>query len=297
LSFAGSVFRPDFFKILAKATCRIMTLTSTTAAIHHARITDRQELAPGVVLLGVHAPEMVRVTRPGQFLMAIPPSGESAATALGIYEASGERASILFFVVGKRTRELSALREGDTLALAGPLGNGFTLGSERDVAIVAGGVGIASVLLPAQALVRSGARVRLFYGARTAELLVERDRFAREGCELVLATDDGSLGHHGFVTQALANASERPQMILACGPTPMLRAVASVAAELNVPAQLSLEETFACGVGGCWGCVVPLAGTSSQAPSFPPAAENGSDIVYARVCKEGPVFWAHELRW
>ncbi len=238
------------------------------------------------------------MTRPGQFVMAVPPSGESAGTALGIYEADGKRASILFFVVGPRTRELAELRAGDPLCVLGPLGNGFTIPAHaNDVAIVAGGVGIASVLLPAQAALRAGARVRLFYGARTKELLVERDRFAREGAEVLIATDDGSLGHRGYVTELLAGAKDKPDLILACGPSPMLRAVAQLANRTNTPAQLSLEETFACGVGGCWGCVVPLVRTSAQAPSFPPADRNGSDVVHARICKEGPVFWAHELRW
>ncbi len=271
--------------------------TDSASAVHHATVLDRRELAPGIVLVGFHAPELVRVTRPGHFAMVVPPSGEVAATALGIYEAHGERASILFFEVGKRTRELGTLRIGDKFDVMAPLGNGFTIGGARDVAIVAGGVGIASVLLPAQAARSAGARVRLFYGARTSGLLVERERFAYEGCEVLVATDDGSDGHHGYVTDLLANASDKPDLILACGPTPMLRAVARVASERDVPAQLSLEETFACGVGGCWGCVVPLLRSSAQAPSFPPAELQGSDVVYARICKEGPVFWAHELRW
>jgi dihydroorotate dehydrogenase electron transfer subunit len=228
--------------------------------------------------------------------MTVPRSGETAGTALGIYEADAGRASLIFFIVGKRTRELAELRVGETLDVVGPLGNGFTIGAERDVAIVAGGVGIASVLLPAIAYRQAGARVRLFYGARNVALLVERERFAREGCEVLVATDDGSDGRRGYVTDVLAS-EPNPDMILACGPSPMLRAVARVAGELNVPAQLSLEETFACGVGGCWGCVVPLVRASAQAPSFPPALENGSDVVYARICKEGPVFLASELRW
>ncbi len=272
-------------------------LLESPASVHETRVLDRTVLAPGVVLLGFHAPHLVSVTRPGQFVMAIPPGGERAATALGIYEAQGERASILFFVCGPRTRELAELREGDHLAVTGPLGNGFTFDAARDVAIVAGGVGIASVLLVAQSLVQTGKRVRLFYGARSAHLLVERDRFAEEGCELICATDDGSLGHHGFITEALARAKEKPDLILACGPSPMLRAASSIARELGVPAQLSLEETFACGVGGCWGCVVPLDRRSAQAPNFPPEDAGGGEVVMARICKEGPVFWAHELRW
>ncbi len=274
-----------------------MPIVSPLATIHTAVVTDRRELAPGVVLLGFDAPDLVAVTRPGSFVMVVPPSGESAATALGVYEADRNRASILFFVVGNRTQELSRISEDDRISVVGPLGNGFTIGSERDVAIVAGGVGIASVLLPAQAYARAGARVRLYYGARTGELLVERDRFAQEGCDVHVATDDGSIGYKGYVTALVAQTDRPPDVILACGPTPMLRAVASVASDMHVPAQLSLEETFACGVGGCWGCVVPIVNTSAQAPSFPPAQRNGSDVVYARVCKEGPVFWAHELRW
>lgn len=274
---------------------RMPTVLSPT--VHDVRVLDRTQLAPGVVLLGFDAPELAHVTRPGQFVMAIPPAGERAATALGVYEAQGNRASLLFFVCGPRTRELAELRIGDHCSLTGPLGNGFTFDGARDVAIVAGGVGIASVLLPAQALLRSGARVRLYYGARTAQLLVEKDRFAQEGCEVSCATDDGSFGHHGFVTELLASTQEKPDLILACGPSPMLRATAFVACELGASAQLSLEETFACGVGGCWGCVVPVDRASPQAPSFPDAEAGGSDVVNARICKEGPVFWAHELRW
>lgn len=266
--------------------------------VHTAHVTDRQELAPDVVLIGFNAPELVKMTLPGQFVMLVPPSGESAATALGIYEADGNRASVMFFVVGKRTLELSNLRVGDNIDVVGPLGNGFAIDSNhRDVAIVAGGVGIASVLLPAIAYKRLGARVRLLYGARDSTLLVDRQRFEKEGCDVLVSTDDGSAGHHGYITDVLAGLKDKPDVVLACGPTPMLRSVARVASDMNVPAQLSLEETFACGVGGCWGCVVPLVGTSAQAPSFPPAEKNGSDVVYARICKEGPAFWAHELRW
>lgn len=260
-------------------------------------VVDRQELAPGVILLGFDAPDLVATVKPGQYVMAIPPAGQSAAIALGVYEAEGKRASVLFFTVGRRTRELADLRPGDRFDFVGPLGNGFDLSSApKTVAIVAGGVGIASVLLPALALVRNGARVFLYYGARTAELLVDAERFRNAGCELVLATDDGSLGHFGYITDVLVR-SNKPDLILACGPSPMLRAVGRIAGEMDVPAQLSLEETFACGVGGCWGCVVPLVRDSAQAPSFPPALEGGSDVVYARICKEGPVFWNHELRW
>lgn len=274
-----------------------MATRNLHAGVHATTVVERRELATGVVLLTLDAPPVAQAARPGQYLMAIPTSGEAAATALAIYEAEGKLASILFFITGKRTHELSELRFGDRLDVVGPLGNGFDCSQAVvDVAIVAGGVGIASVLLCARALLDGGARVRLFYGARTRELLVDAQRFADAGCELILTTDDGTFGERGLITEALASAAA-PEIIYACGPTPMLRSVARIAGELGVPAQLALEETFGCGVGGCWGCVVPVLANSSQAPSFPPAAHGGSDVVYARICKEGPVFWAHELRW
>jgi dihydroorotate dehydrogenase electron transfer subunit len=274
-----------------------MPMLDRTAGVHATTVIERRVLAPGVVLLSLDAPKLANVTRPGQYVMAIPPNAQTAATALAVYEAEGKHASLLFFVMGRRTRELSDLRAGDRLDVVGPLGNGFDCATQaRDVAIVAGGVGIASVLLCAQALARAGRRLRLFYGARTAELLVEAQRFADLGCELVLTTDDGTHGERGYVTDALAR-SALPEIIYACGPTEMLRGVARIAEERGVRAQLSLEETFGCGIGGCWGCVVPVLRTSAQAPSFPPPQAGGSDVVYARICREGPVFWAHELRW
>jgi dihydroorotate dehydrogenase electron transfer subunit len=274
-----------------------MPMIEPHAAVHATTVIERRVLASGVVELSLDAAKLASATRPGQYVMAIPPSAQTAATALAVYEAESKLASLLFFVTGKRTRELSELRSGDRLDVIGPLGNGFDCSNApHDIAIVAGGVGIASVLLCARVLARDGRRVRLFYGAKTAELIVDVQRFVEAGCEVIITTDDGTRGERGFVTDALARA-EKPQMIFACGPTPMLRAVARVAAELGVRAQLSLEETFGCGVGGCWGCVVPLIRTSAQAPSFPPPDAGGSDAVFARICREGPVFWADELRW
>lgn len=278
-----------------------MPTLQSIAAVHSTRVLDRTELAPGVILLSLHAPALVDVTRPGHFVMVTPPGGQTAAVALGIYEAQDERASIMFVDAGARTHALAGVAPGAMLELFGPLGNGFDVsGAPKNVAIVAGGVGIASVLLPAQTLVASGARVRLFYGARTESLLVDAPKFRAAGCEVITATDDGSAGHHGFVTEMLERSAELPDLILACGPSPMLRAVSRVSRAIGVPAQLSLEETFACGVGACWGCVVPIDRASAQAPRFPMLSTDGNNShspVYARICKEGPVFWAHELRW
>jgi dihydroorotate dehydrogenase electron transfer subunit len=231
--------------------------------------------------------------------MAVSPAGSAAATALGIYEARGERISLMIVVVGPRTAELATLSIGTRLDLLGPLGNGFDVAAlGEDVAIVAGGVGLASVLLLAEDVVRRRRRAHLYYGARNADALIDVGLFEALGTGVTLTTDDGSRGRRGFVTDALADAARGHTAIAACGPSPMLRSVARVAERLRLPAQLSLEETFACGVGACWGCVVPLDRRSAQAVGFPaPALGEKRDYVYARVCKEGPVFWAHDLRW
>jgi dihydroorotate dehydrogenase electron transfer subunit len=267
--------------------------------IYDSRVIDRDEPVPGIVIFGVAAEEIAAAALPGQFAMIVPPGGEQAAVALGIYEASGGRISFMVVVAGRRTAELAALRPGNPISLLAPLGNGFDLESlGEDVAIVAGGVGIASLLLPAQALIRAGKRAHLYYGARTAAALIGVAGFADLGVGATLATDDGSLGRRGYVTDALLESGRSHSAIAACGPSPMLRAAGRAAQVLGVRAQLSLEETFACGVGACWGCVVPLDRASAQAPRFPQAAAPETrDFVHARICKEGPVFWAHELRW
>lgn len=285
-------------------------------AIHRTIVSDRREPAPGIVVTGLEAPRLAALTLPGQFVMAVPPDGQQVSTALAIYEAQSSRISLMLVVVGPRTRTLAELEAGMAVDLLGPLGNGFDLDAlGDDVALVAGGVGIASLLLVAQRLVQTGRRVTLLYGARSATALVDEDRFAALGIEVEVATDDGSRGRRGFVTDLLRRRRTSFSGIAACGPSPMLRAVGRIAAEQGTPAQLSLEETFACGVGACWGCVVPHAASSvgtpfglidapPQAAARPPHAKRAGppdrakkQFCYARICKEGPVFWAHELGW
>jgi dihydroorotate dehydrogenase electron transfer subunit len=276
----------------------LMPALATTPALHRTRVVDRREAAPGIAVIGLDAPELARSVQPGQFVMVVPPGGERVAVALGVYEAGDTRVSLMLFVVGSRTEDLAAQALGEPLDVLGPLGNGFDLDAlGSDVAIVAGGVGLASVLLLARDLRERGAAATLYYGARDTAALVDAEKFEALGVEVVLATDDGSRGHRGYVTELLASARAH-SAIAACGPTPMLRAVARIAQERGQRAQLSLEEAFACGVGACWGCVVGIDRASAQAPSFPaPAPGEQRDYVHARICKEGPVFWAHELRW
>lgn len=185
--------------------------------------------------------------------------------------------TFLYRIRGKGTLALSQLKEGAVISLIGPLGIGYPR-PEGDFIAVAGGVGIAS-LFPL--LAAPPGRARLFYGARSAEELVFADEAAKIVRGVTLATDDGSRGERGLITEHLRRYFESGSggPLYACGPTPMLKAVAQIAVEQGVTCHVSLEEHMACGIGACLGCMVKTVSGRK------------------RVCKEGPVFDAREILW
>jgi dihydroorotate dehydrogenase electron transfer subunit len=192
------------------------------------------------------------------------------------------------------TGRLACLRPGAELALWGPLGNGFLdLAGRKHVALVAGGIGQTPFLAHVRELLgkrgyggqparRAAERVTLYYGVRTAALAAGVDDFCEAGADVALASDDGTVGFRGFVTQLLGE-QPRPDHLVGCGPEPMLHALARLAKEWNVPCHLSLETPMACGVGICFSCVTRLK------------TPDGWD--YRRVCIDGPVFDAATLVW
>ncbi len=189
--------------------------------------------------------------------------------------ADGE-AHYLLEDVGPGTARLCALAPGEDVWVAGPFGEGFTVDPERRAVLCGGGVGIAPLAILQDALLAQGAPHALLLGFRDGEH-AEGANYLR--CARV-ATDDGSLGHHGLVTDLLAAEleAEPAATVYACGPPPMLEAVRALCAERETPAQLALEAGMACGYGACFGCVVPVAGGG-----------------YERVCVDGPVFAAERL--
>ena len=208
----------------------------------------------------------------------------------------------LILVVGHGTRTLADRAAGGTLDLLGPLGKGFRPPPEpaRHV-MVAGGVGIAPFYDLAEHLQKrassrpSPARLTLLFGSRTKDELYALDELQRLGLDIRLATDDGSAGRRGFVTELLPEALDAPLtgnqkpetgnlQIYACGPEPMLEAVTRIAKERGVPAQLSLDRRMGCGLGACGACVCKVAS---------PKAPDGWD--YIRICREGPVVDAARL--
>ena len=270
--------------------------------IGRAPLTDNYLLARDTYLLRLCAPELAQAIRPGQFLMLRLPEctdpllGRPFALYETVVDTQGQPVGVdvVYIVVGKLTRRLAALRPGDEVEIWGPLGNSFPelVGMEH-VGLVAGGIGQTPFLAYVRELLggrgygsrpprRAVQRVSLYYGVRTADLAAGVADFQAAGATVYLATDDGSLGYHGFVTQLLEHM-ELPQHLVGCGPEPMLRALATLAVRRSTPCHLSLETPMACGVGICFSCVARVRAT------------DGCD--YRRVCVDGPVFDAASLAW
>ena len=188
--------------------------------------------------------------------------------------------SIVFEVRGEGTRWLAGRELGDSLDVLGLAGNGFDLKPEGRYLLVGGGIGIPPMLGCAQ---YTGGRATAILGGRSRDKIILED-FFREDCAKVLcATDDGSLGHHGFVDALVRRELSEDRGYdgeLACGPKPMLRNVAKVAEEFGIPCQVSMEERMGCGVGACLVCACDMADGSRK-----------------HVCKDGPVFDSREVDW
>jgi dihydroorotate dehydrogenase electron transfer subunit len=244
---------------------------------------------------------MAAAIRPGQFLMLRLPctTDPLLGRPFALYDTvleSGRPVAIdvVYLVIGKMTGKLAEVRPGQPIETWGPLGNVFpSLEGAGHVGLVAGGIGQTPFLAHIRQLLgtrgyggrvarREAQKVSLYYGVRTAELAAGVDDFRAAGAEVHLATDDGSLGEHGFVTQLLERHGP-PEYLYGCGPEPMLYALAQLAARWGVPCQVSLETPMACGVGICFSCVTKVK------------TAQGWD--YRRSCVEGPVFDAAGLEW
>jgi dihydroorotate dehydrogenase electron transfer subunit len=196
---------------------------------------------------------------------------------------------MLYEVVGPGTRLLAQRKTGEYLDIIGPLGNGFAVSGLRLAVIVAGGMGVAPLLFLAKKL--SGYKVQgtrrksvVLIGAKSKKQIICADEFRKLGCNVKIATDDGSSGFKGKVTELLKNILPATchlslATIYACGPRPMLRVISRLSREYQIPAQISLEEHLACGIGACLGCALK------------------TKAGYQRVCQEGPVFDARQIIW
>jgi dihydroorotate dehydrogenase electron transfer subunit len=197
------------------------------------------------------------------------------ARAFSVCRVRGEGLGFLVDAIGPGTARLAELEPGDGLWLVGPLGIGFSEPrAEARPVLVAGGVGLAPLVILAESLREAGREPRLLAGFRSR---AHAGAASLAGDRVELATDDGSAGHHGLVTDLLARELREDSAVYACGPPAMLESVRRLCSEWSVPAELALEEAMACGFGACFGCVV--------------RTRSG----YRRICVDGPVLEAAEL--
>lgn len=241
------------------------------------------------------APGIAERAKPGHFV-AIAVGGPDSSMLLrrsfSIYQSTprgtyGGTVEIIFAVAGRGTAWMSKLNAHDTLDVVGPLGKPFGLPKEAiNALLVGGGYGSAPLFSLAEALRGRGCRVDTVIGAATAERLFGHLDGRRHSNSLTITTDDGSLGIEGRVTEPLAQLIERHKVdvIYACGPMPMLKAVAEIGRTSGVITQCAVEEAMACGVGVCMTCVMPVRGRD--------------DVVrMVRSCIEGPVFDGQSVLW
>lgn len=272
-----------------------MAVDVPAAVISNTRLTSEYNV------LALAAPEVARTAAPGQFVMVKTSQGldPMLRRPFSIFEilrdADGTPTgvSILNKKVGVGTSLLYRADVGDRIDCLGPLGRPFVpVDSPAEAWMVAGGVGLAPFATLAQALAARGTAMTLFYGGRSGADLFYESFFSGFGATLVLTTEDGSRGERGRVTAPLGRAladrgADRPLTLYACGPTPMMRAVADLGAQHARPTFVSLEPVMGCGMGGCYSCVVRV--------SRPGGVDGSSHLV--RSCIEGPVFDASIVKW
>ncbi len=271
-------------------------------------VIENRSLTGGHYLLSLDAPRQAPSVRPGQFAMVriLGRSDVLLRRPMSIFDVRAVNGGparqtpeprilqLLFKIVGRGTRLMGELKPGDKVGLLAPLGHGFfeeeylpRAHACDEILHVAGGIGIAALLLPAKQLAGAGFKQRLFFGARTKDDLVGAEEFKPLVRAMLLATENGAAGYRGFVTRPLEDYltkhTNKKFLLLACGPGAMLRATVELAKRFRHPCLVSMENRMGCGLGVCLGCSIRVQGTGHEA--------------YQRVCTEGPVFWAEKIIW
>jgi len=251
------------------------------------RVIRLERLSADTWRLFLSAPKVAAQARPGQFVMLglNPGYDPLLRRPFSVHCTDGDELVLYFRVVGKGTAWLSAARPGDELPILGPLGKGFRL-MPAPAVLVGGGIGIAPLLLLAKELAGdNNPATAIILAARSApDLTPLAESFRPWAANLLFATDDGSLGRKGRADEALFSLSPAPDVVVyACGPPPMLAAIARFCLKEKIACQVSIESAMACGMGACLGCATPAA--------------SGDHGQYVHVCVDGPVFDAEALPW
>lgn len=263
-----------------------------TMLLYNTTILAHFDLCGDYRMMKLRAPEIAAAALPGQFIHLRIPTLEpsSLRRPFSICDAADGVLSILYKKVGRGTEAMALLREGDTVNIMGPLGNGFPEPSPSAVPLlVAGGFGVAPLLFLAK---RSPVQGVLFVGGRSQSDILLVEEFKALRWDIHICTDDGSAGTRGFVTAALdAWRSLHPDKkaeMFSCGPEPLLAAVDQRAQRWGMKAWLSQDRRMGCGAGACLGCVQKMKRLNG---------DGAPETYYARVCKDGPVFESGTIAW
>jgi ferredoxin/flavodoxin---NADP+ reductase len=248
------------------------------------KIVKREEMAEGTVILNeIEAPLIAKKARPGQFvILKANEDGERIPLTMADTDPDRGTITIIYMVVGKSTALFKTLKEGDGFQdVIGPLGKPTHLEKVGKVACVGGGTGVAVLHPITRALKQVGNDVTCIIGARTKDLLILESQMKSASHNLKVCTDDGTYGHHGFVTDVLKDALEEGdvQMVVAIGPVPMMRAVANLTRPYEVKTLVSLNPIMIDGTGMCGGCRVTVGGETKFA------------------CVDGPEFDGHQVNF
>lgn len=246
-----------------------------------ARILSQEWLSPGIYSMWVET-GMAEEAAPGQFVSLYSADGSRLLPRpISLCEIEEGRIRLVYRVAGAGTEEFSSRKAGDTIEVLGPLGNGFPLkeAEGKKAFLIGGGIGVPPMLELAKRL--SGETV-LVMGYRDRQMFLKKE--LEESGPLFVATEDGSFGTKGNVLDAIRENSLSADVIFACGPAPMLRAVKVYARQQKIPAWISMEERMACGIGACLGCVCESG-----------EVDGHSHVKNKRICKDGPVFLAEEV--
>lgn len=232
-----------------------------------------EQLTTDVYDFALECPELAAKAAPGQFAQIRLP-GHTLRRPISICGIDRERGTLrfVFQIRGQGTAELAEFQPGDKIEILAPLGKGFPVDKTKRTLLVGGGIGVPPLLGAAAELGENAVAV---LGFRNKEAVILEQDFLNTGAKTIITTDDGSYGFHGLVT--VPAGQESFEVVCACGPAPMLKAVQILAESRGVPCWLSLEERMACGIGACLGCAVSLLD------------EQGNQY-YGHVCKDGPVF-------
>lgn len=244
----------------------------------------KESIAKEIYSFTILCPEIADITKAGQFVHILP-KGYTLRRPISIcgIDKSKGTLRIVFEVRGNGTKELSETQTGELIDMIAPLGNGFTLNDDiKKVVLIGGGIGTPPMLPLAEIY---GEDATVITGFRNASAIILQDDFKKTGAKTILCTDDGSTGIKGLVTNPLEDIlkSEKVDLICACGPTPMLKAITKLADTFNVECQVSLEERMGCGIGACLVCACKIN-------------KNGEEQML-HVCKNGPVFNSKEVVW